>query len=208
MTEAERYKRRLAGARARSAGQRFEDVIEASCKWYESRGVLKVSKTPEPMKPISKPNAKGQFLACYTKKAQVDFCGTMIGGRSVRFEAKETETDRFERNRVSNKQMDDLKEHQRLGAVCFVLLCFGFRSFYRVPWGVWDNMRTIYGRQYVTEADLQQYRIPYTAGIIKIMNGLVDINEPEVPDRCVVCGEYAGEGTHLCPTCHKKGAGL
>ena len=208
MTEAERYKRRLAGARSRVAGNAFEDMIEASCKWYEMHGMLKATKTPEPMKPLGKPNAKGQFLACYTKKAQVDFSGTMIGGRSVRFEAKETETDRIERSRVSDKQMDDLRAHQSIGALCFVLLCYGFHSFYRVPWGVWENMKQIYGRQYVTEADLKQYRIPFTSGIVKILHGLVDINDPVVPDRCVACGEYAGEGNLLCPVCRKKGAGL
>lgn len=210
MNDAARYKRQLAGARARVAGNAFEDVIEASCKWYEMHDILKATKTPEPMKPISKPNAKGQFIAVYTKKAQVDFSGTMIGGRSVRFEAKETTTDRFERSRLTDKQMDDLRDHQRVGALCFVLLCFGFSDFYRVPWGVWDNMKQIYGRQYVTEEDLKQYRIPFASGVIKFLHGLVDVNKtPErdnVPDRCVACGSYAGEGSHLCPTCRKKGA--
>ena len=206
MTDAERYKRQLAGARARVAGNAFEDIIEASCKWYASRGMLKATKTPEPMKPLRKPNAQGQFLACYTKKAQVDFSGTMIGGRSIRFEAKETETDRFERGRLSNDQMDDLRDHQQMGALCFVLLCFGFQSFYRVPWGVWENMKRIYGRQYVTEADLQQYRIPFTSGVVKFLHGLVDLNEPATPDRCIACGDYAGEGAHICSVCRKKGA--
>ena len=184
MKGAANYKRRVAGARSRVAGNAFEDMIEASCKWYEMHEVLKATKTPEPMRPLGKPNAKGQFLACYTKKAQVDFCGTMIGGRSVRFEAKETETDQFERSRLTDKQMDDLRDHQRLGALCFVLLCFKFSSFYRVPWGVWDNMKQIYGRQYVTEEDLKQYRIPFTCGVIKFLHGLVDINQ--TPERAAV----------------------
>lgn len=175
--DAAQYKRRIAGARSRVAGDAFENMIGASLQWYFDRGILKADKTPEPMKPISKPNAKGQFLACYTKKAQVDFSGTMIGGRSVRFEAKETDTVKFERSRLTGKQMDDLREHQQLGALCFVLLCFSFTHFYRVPWDVWENMKALYGRQYVTEKDVQQFRIPYTAGIVKFMHGLVDINE-------------------------------
>lgn len=166
------YKKRMAGARSRVAGQTFEDVIEASCTWYETRGVLKATKTPEPMKPISKPNAKGQFLACYTKKAQVDFCGTMRGGRSVRFEAKHTEGDRIERRRVSGDQQKDLRCHHNLGALCFVLVCFNFSSFYRVPWLVWNDMKEIYGRLYVTEEDLAKYRVPYEGGVVKFMDGL------------------------------------
>lgn len=171
MTKAdiEAYKRRLGGLRSRASGQAFESLIEASCKWYEMRGLLKATKTPEPMRPLGRPNKKGQFLACYTKKAQVDFSGTMISGRSVRFEAKQTYSDRFERSRLTDDQMKDLRGHQDMGAMCFVLLCFGNTHFYRVPWGVWDNMRPIYGRQYVKEDDLQQYRIPYEGGVIKFM---------------------------------------
>lgn len=166
------YKRRVAGARSRVAGQTFENAIEAACRWYEIRGTLKATKTPEPMKPLGKPNAKGQFMACYTKKAQVDFCGTMIGGLSIRFEAKHTADDRIERRRVNSEQQKDLRCHSNLGAVCFVLVCFGFTNFYRVPWIVWDNMKEIYGRLYVTEEDLAKYRIPYESGIVKFMDGI------------------------------------
>ena len=211
MTEAERYKRQIAGARARVAGATFENVIAASLLWHFDRGLLKADKTPEPMKPISKPNKRGQFLACYEKKAQVDFCGTMHGGRSVRFEAKQTDTDSFDRKRLTDEQMDDLRDHQKLGALCFVLLCFGFDHFYRVPWQIWENMKEIYGRKYVTERDVQQFRIPFTSGVLKILHGIIDINEAtaplSLPDICVSCGQYAGEGSHVCPNCQKEGAG-
>ena len=151
--------------------------------------------------------AGGRFTAVYTKAAQVDFSGTMRGGRSVRFEAKQTDSDRFERKRLTDEQMDDLRGHEKLGALCFVILCFGFDHFYRVPWRIWDDMKGIFGRQYVTEADLPEYRIPYTAGVIKILSGIVKPEAGElvyVPDICVVCGEYAGEGSHLCPRCKKQ----
>ena len=208
MTEADRYKRRIAGARARVAGATFENMIEASLRWHFDRGILKAEKTPEPMSPIRPMGQGGRFLAHYDKKAQVDFCGTMYGGRSVRFEAKQTDTDRFDRKRLTDEQMLDLRDHQKLGALCFVLLCFGFNHFYRVPWKVWENMKTIYGRQYVTEKDLQRFRIPYTSGVIKILHGILDVNDlPEpapLPDLCVACGEYAGEGSHVCPTCREE----
>jgi recombination protein U len=169
--DADAYKRRVAGARARVAGQTFEGAIKASCKWYEMRGLLKATKTPEPMKPLGKPNAKGQFLACFTKKAQVDFSGTMRGGRSIRFEAKHTEDDRIERRRVNDDQKKDLREHHNLGALCFVLVCVNLSHFYRVPWPDWDKMKQLYGRLYVTEEDLAKYRIPYEGGIIKFLYG-------------------------------------
>lgn len=211
MTDEQRYKRQIAGARARIAGEIFENQIEGSLRWHIDRGLLKANKTPEPMKPLGKPNARGQFLACYTKKAQVDFCGTMYGGRSVRFEAKQTDSDRFEHKRLTDEQMDDLRDHQKLGALCFVLLCFGFDHFYRVPWQVWENMKEIYGRKYVTERDVQQFRIPVSSGVLKILHGIIDINKADtplsLPDICVSCGQYAGEGSHVCPNCQKEGAG-
>lgn len=207
--EAKSYKRQIAGARSRVAGEIFERQIEGSLRWHFDRGLMKADKTPEPMLPISKPNKRGQFLAHYEKKAQVDFCGTMYGGRSVRFEAKHTDTDRFERKRLTDEQMDDLRDHQKLGALCFVLLCFGFENFYRVPWQVWADMKRIYGRQYVTEKDVQQFRIPYTAGVLKILHGILDVNDlpatTPLPDICVACGQYAGEGSHVCPNCREEG---
>ena len=211
MTDEQRYKRQIAGARARIAGEIFENQIEGSLRWHIDRGLLKANKTPEPMKPLGKPNTRGQFLACSTKKAQVDFCGTMYGGRSVRFEAKQTDSDRFEHKRLTDEQMDDLRDHQKLGALCFVLLCFGFDHFYRVPWQVWENMKEIYGRKYVTERDVQQFRIPVSSGVLKILHGIIDINEAgtplSLPDICVSCGQYAGEGSHVCPNCQKEGSG-
>lgn len=208
MTDEQRYKRQIIGARSRIAGETFESQIEDSLRWHFDRKLLKATKTPEPMKPIRPMGKKGQFLACYEKKAQVDFCGTMYGGRSVRFEAKQTDSDRFERRRLTTEQMDDLRDHQSLGALCFVLICFGFDHFYRVPWKVWENMKAIYGRQYVTEKDIQQFRVPYTSGIIKILHGIININETAahlaLPDLCVSCGQYAGEGSWICSQCKKE----
>lgn len=174
---AEEYRRQQVGKLARVHGLRFEEQIEASLRWYEDRGILKATKTPEPMKPLGKPDSRGRFLACYVKAAQVDFSGTAVGGRSVRFEAKQTDTDRFDRKRLTDEQMDDLRGHEALGALCFVILCFSHGTgsvdtFYRVPWKNWDDMKAIYGRQYVTEKDVASFRIPAPAGIIKILHGI------------------------------------
>lgn len=84
--EIEQYKRQIAGARAKAAGEYFEQQISGSLNWHEDRGLMKAEKTPEPMKPL-KPLGSGKFIACYTKQAQADFCGTIRGGRAIRFEA-------------------------------------------------------------------------------------------------------------------------
>ena len=84
----------IRGKQARVAGGYFENIISASCDYYLSRGLAKIEKTPEPMKPLGAKNRKGQFLACYTKQAQPDYGGTLKGGRSIYFEAKHTDDER------------------------------------------------------------------------------------------------------------------
>ena len=82
----------LQGARSRAQGGRLEEQIEALMRSFDRDGRADISKTPEPMKPVSQPNKSGQFRAVYTKKAEPDFKGVMLGGRAVMFEAKSTGT--------------------------------------------------------------------------------------------------------------------
>lgn len=65
------------GRQSRIMGDHFENMITASLRWYEDKGVACVEKTPEPMKPLRAPNRQGQFLACYVKAGQPDFKGTL-----------------------------------------------------------------------------------------------------------------------------------
>ena len=80
--EAEKHIRaQIRGKQARLAGGYFEAMIEGSCAYYRDRGLAKIEKTPEPMKPLGPKNQRGQFLACYTKQAQPDYGGTLKGDR-------------------------------------------------------------------------------------------------------------------------------
>lgn len=97
--------RALQGARSRAQGGRLEEQIEASCTLLTETGRADISKTPEPMKPVSQPNKSGQFRAVYTKKAEPDFKGVMLGGRAVMFEAKSTGTGRLNKDRVLPEQV-------------------------------------------------------------------------------------------------------
>ena len=65
--------------------------------------------------------------------------------------------------------MKDLEESEQLGALCFVLICFGFDHVYRIPWSVWRDMKTVFGRKYVIEEDVSKYRVPNKGGIIQIL---------------------------------------
>lgn len=58
--------RALQGARSRAQGGRLEEQVEASCTLLTETGRADISKTPEPMKPVSQPNKSGQFRAVYS----------------------------------------------------------------------------------------------------------------------------------------------
>lgn len=160
------------GAQSRLAGEYFENIIAASLRWYEDRGLACVEKTPEPMKPLRAPNRQGQFLACYVKAGQPDFKGTLTGGRSVVFEAKHTDDDRIKYSRLTDEQVEKLNTHHNLGAAAFVLVSFGLQDFYRVPWEVWRDMKAIYGRKYLKPEELERYRVKYIAGVLKLLEGI------------------------------------
>lgn len=167
-----RIRAQLRGKQARAAGGHFENMISASCAYYLSRGLAKIEKTPEPMKPLGTKNRQGQFMACYTKQAQPDYGGTLKGGRSIYFEAKHTDDDRIEQRRLTKEQCDDLEAHHKLGAITFVLVSFGLRAFYRVPWPVWRDMAETYGRKYIRQDELKPYEVPVVAGYIKMLDNL------------------------------------
>ena len=117
-----------------------------------------MTKEKDPRRPlmgkISK--AKGKH---FEKKAQPDYKGTIKGGRTVMFEAKFTAKERMEQDRVEREQGEYLDRHERLGARCYVLAGFGSGEVYRIPWPAWRAMKELFGRKYVTEADLEQYRV-------------------------------------------------
>ena len=162
--------RSIRGRQNRIIGGYFESMIESSLEWYKEQKLAFIEKNSEPMKQLSKPNARGQFLACYTKAAQPDFKGTLIGGGSVVFDAKHTDADRIEYKAVTKEQKDSLDLHESLGALAFILVSFGLQEFYRIPWTVWRDMKAIYGRQYIRRDELSDYKVPTSGTLIKLLH--------------------------------------
>ena len=146
----------------RAYGGYWEAIIDAACAYYSRIGFAEIEKTPEPMRPVSRPNSKGQFLACFTKKGQPDYKGTIKGGKAVVFEAKHTDTDRMHQSVITDEQEKRLNSHFSLGADCFVLVSFKLRRYYKVPWDVFRSMKEHYGRKYITPDDIQEYEITRT----------------------------------------------
>lgn len=154
------HKKAAGGLKARNNGQQFESLIEKACLRYKVLGKAYIEKTPEPMKPLQKANPKGQFLACFVKHAQPDYKGTLKGGRAVVFEAKHTDDLRIDQRRVTDEQALALSNHEKLGALAFVLVSFRFENFYCVPWNVWADMQKHFAKSSVNEQDLLPYLAP------------------------------------------------
>ena len=146
------------GRISRAQGKRFEDRLDASFAYYRQKGFAVIEKTPEPMKVLRRME-QGRFVACFQKKAQPDYKGIIKGGREVMYEAKFTAADRMEQNRVMDSQAEYMREHEKLGARCYVLAGFSTGAVYCIPWNVWDDMKTHFGRKYITEADVTNYRV-------------------------------------------------
>lgn len=174
--------RSYTGARSRAEGAGFENIIDNACAYYRSICLADIEKTPEPMRPIGSPDREGRFIACYTKQAQPDYKGILKGGRAVNFEAKHTDSDRLTFDRVLTAQALRLSRTEALGGIAFVLCSFSGRAFYRVPWAVWRDMKRLFGRKYITPADIKNYRVPFAApGVLLFLEGVKEENnEPHM----------------------------
>lgn len=150
--------RQKQGWKNRAEGKAFEDRLDATFAYYADKGYAQIDKTPEPMK-ILRRMPGGKFLACFLKKAQPDYKGFIKGGRAVVYEAKYTSRDRAEQSIVNEEQTGYMDKASALGARCFILLGYSTGAVYCIPWHVWSDMKRYYGRKYVTEEDIKQYRI-------------------------------------------------
>lgn len=150
---------------AKRNGEHFERLIEITCAYYEKMGVALIQKTPEPMR-VLKDLGRGQFKAVFTKKAQPDFTGTLKSGKSVVFEAKHTERTNMPFDRINVEQERDLRIHDHLGAISFVLISFNMKNFYAVPFQEWMQLKESSGKKSVNQTDLVDYQISTEKGIL------------------------------------------
>lgn len=138
-------------------GAELEKMIKAACEIYSEKGIAEIEKTPEPFMCLKK-EGEGVFTGRFTALAQPDFKGTYKGGRSVVFEAKYTKTDKISKTVVHGKQLECLERHYALNAI--VGVCIGIKDkFYMIPWKVWQEMKQIFGHQYLTQEDAEPYRV-------------------------------------------------
>ena len=106
-------------------GQAFEALVEAVNMRYLDDGLAAISKAETGWTVIGydgrSKRAHGQVFP--KRKVGVDFYGTLRGGRSVYFDAKETKVaTRFPFDNVHEHQLEFLRERSELGAITFLLV--------------------------------------------------------------------------------------
>ena len=176
------YKCSIRGRQSRANGEYFEKMIIAASRFYEERGIAAVDKTPEAfrvLKPLDR--NRGQFVCCFTKQAQPDFKGSLKDSTMILFDAKHTDKDKISRDVVTEEQENCFERYMKMGAMCFLVISLEFEEFCRVPWVVFRDMKKIYGHKYMNREELEPYRIKYSNGVVKYLDGLTlrERNEDE-----------------------------
>lgn len=150
-------------------GRLMEDMILGACRDYESRGIARIVKMPEPFR-VMKNTDRGRGIATvrFTGRAEPDFVGCLAGGRMIAFEAKYTTADRIQQRVVTDAQARALKSYTRIGASTYICCGIGTGfdlAYFMIPWAVWQYMDIAYGRKYMTREDARMYRVKADAVI-------------------------------------------
>lgn len=143
----------------RASGQDFENTISEALDYYYEKGYASIEKTPEPMRVLKQNADKKTFTAIYTKKAQPDYKGVLLGGQAIIFEAKHTSADQIKQGAVTDEQATVFERYQKMGSQCFVMVSVQGTDFYRVPWDIWKGMKEMFGHKYMNKSELERYRI-------------------------------------------------
>lgn len=167
--------KQIRGRRNNASGELFENIINGACQYYRELGVAIIEKTPEPMH-ILKSCGQGRFIACFKKQAQPDYKGVLCDGRAIIFEAKHTDSGQMQESVITKTQRQNLDDFQKMGAQCFVMVSMAFEKYYRVPWEVFGDMKPRFGRKYMTERELEPYRLMEKRGTLLILEG-VELHE-------------------------------
>ena len=165
-------KRQMIGKRSRASGAAFERWLSDACEFYLRNGWAYIEKTPEPFH-ITGKSKDGVVRGYYEKKGQPDYKGVLCDGTGIMFEAKHTDSDRIHQNVVTDTQWESLDIYEQFGAHCYVMVSLGLVRFYRVPWEIWKRMKVLFGHKFMTEQELEPYRLPEEQCTILILEGVV-----------------------------------
>lgn len=121
-------------------GQPFEEFLKFIHARYQADGKACVHKVPTEFIPIR--NARGEVCNCKVESQScVDYLGR-YKSIPVAVEAKHTEDRRISFDRIEPHQADYLDDWGKdPEAIAIVLVSFGLRNFYAIPWVFWKAAR-------------------------------------------------------------------
>lgn len=165
-----------AGRRNIRNGKIVEERVKVACEVYKEKGVACIDKNSEPVQIVKSLEKQGGFyLARFAQKAKPDFEGVLRGGRAILFDVKSTEQEQIKASALSKGQAQYLEQYDKMGAVSAVLVCLQIKDFYMVPWGVWKDMKNLFGHVHMTREELAPYRVnndTYVQFLEKIIEGV------------------------------------
>lgn len=164
-------RRQVIGRRSKASGAIFERWLEDACAFYLRVGLARIEKTPEPFH-ITGKEKNGTIRGYYEKKGQPDYKGVLSDGTCIMFEAKHTDSGRIKQNVITDAQWESLDDYERFGARCYVVVSLGLVKFYRVPWRTWKRMKELFGHKFMTERDLEPYKLRGKQRVILILEGV------------------------------------
>lgn len=174
-------RRQIIGRRSKESGDAFERWLSSSCEFYLQKGWAHIEKTPEPFH-ITGKDGNGVVRGYYEKKGQPDYKGILRDGTGIMFEAKHTDSDRINQSVVTDTQWKSLDIYEKFGAHCYVMVSIGLVKFYRVPWDIWKRMKELFGHKFMTEQELEPYRLPERQCTILILEG-VELKDENTENR-------------------------
>ena len=62
--------------------------------------------------------------------------------------------------------------YEKFGAHCYVMVSLGLTKFYRVPWATWKKMKELFCHKFMTEQELEPYRLQEKQCTILILEGV------------------------------------
>ena len=158
--ERERTAKQYRAAMSNGRGRIHEQMIEGACRVYAGEGRAYILKVPEPFRVITKNRGRGIATVQFTAHAQPDFVGILKGGESIAFEAKHTDSGKLLQRVVTATQAAALQRFHDLGGAAAVCAGIGDECF-MIPWEIFSHMKEVFGRQYVTAADIAEYKVKF-----------------------------------------------
>lgn len=163
-----------AGKQAKTNGTNFESMIDYSCIFYRQQGIACIEKTPEPFRVTNRLRG-GKFVGFFEKQAQVDFKGTLQGGQSILFEAKNTNEKRLPFDRVKEHQYKQLERESKLGAACYIFCSYQLNRFFFIPFSEWAKHKKFSKKKSMSLKDMEEFEVSSLGLKINFLENMEEI---------------------------------